>query len=601
MLLLASACADDVPSTTTSGDTETGSTGDASSTGAIDPDSTSGGVDPSGDSTTGGADTTMGMESETEDSTGDMPTTTGPACGDDVVEGDEECDGSELGGEDCASQGFDGGELACADDCTFDTSGCMNVNCGDDVIGGKEVCDGSDLGGQDCAAEGFDGGELGCLADCSAFDPAGCYACGDDAIAGPEICDGADLAGETCETQGFDAGTLACAVDCTGYDTTGCVNFSCGDGMVNGVEVCDGADLDGETCASQGFAGGPLGCQADCSAYDVTSCIPLPSCGDGMTNGMEVCDGADLDGETCVSQGFPGGGPLGCQADCAGYDTSMCDPGPVCGDGMVEGAENCDGLDLGGQTCVSQGFVGGVLGCDAACNLDTSMCIVGGMGDCCAPNGSPGCDDAACEAQICALDDFCCLMEWDGQCANAATGADGAGNECGVCMAPPGGDCCVANGSPGCDDAACEAQICAIDDFCCLMEWDGVCANAATGVDGMGNECGVCAPVCGDGVLSPGEDCEGADLGGETCVSQGFGGGGTLSCDAGCTFDTTMCMAGGAGDCCAANGSPGCTDIPCEGQICALDDFCCTMEWDQICADAATGADGNGNDCAICP
>lgn len=45
-------------------------------------------------------------------------------CGDDVKDTGEECDRRDLGGQTCADRGFSGGVLACAADCTFDTSGC---------------------------------------------------------------------------------------------------------------------------------------------------------------------------------------------------------------------------------------------------------------------------------------------------------------------------------------------------------------------------------------------------------------------------------------------------------------------------------------------
>ncbi len=46
---------------------------------------------------------------------------------------------------------------------------------------------------------------------------------------------------------------------------------------------------------------------------------------------------------------------------------------------------------------------------------------------------------------------------------------------------------------------------------------------------------------CGDGQVSPGEQCDGADLQGFDCASLGLGTG-TLSCDpVMCTFDTSMC------------------------------------------------------------
>ena len=44
-----------------------------------------------------------------------------------------------------------------------------------------------------------------------------------------------------------------------------------------------------------------------------------------------------------------------------------------------------------------------------------------------------------------------------------------------------------------------------------------------------------------DGIKEENEQCDGTQLGGETCVSQGFDSG-TLSCNANCIFDTTNCI-----------------------------------------------------------
>lgn len=52
---------------------------------------------------------------------------------------------------------------------------------------------------------------------------------------------------------------------------------------------------------------------------------------------------------------------------------------------------------------------------------------------------------------------------------------------------------------------------------------------------------------CGDGMVSPGEQCDGVNLQGFDCSSLGLGSG-TLACDPmTCTFDTSMCMGGGGG------------------------------------------------------
>jgi len=47
----------------------------------------------------------------------------------------------------------------------------------------------------------------------------------------------------------------------------------------------------------------------------------------------------------------------------------------VCGDGVIEGDEDCEGDDLAGQTCESLGFLGGELSCDEDCSFDITGCI----------------------------------------------------------------------------------------------------------------------------------------------------------------------------------------------------------------------------------
>ncbi|MCZ6542116.1 MAG: hypothetical protein O6768_00455, partial [Planctomycetota bacterium] len=67
---------------------------------------------------------------------------------------------------------------------------------------------------------------------------------------------------------------------------------------------------------------------------------------------------------------------------------------------------------------------------------------------------------------------------------------------------PDEGDCCVANGSPGCDSEMCCHTICGPDPSCCDVEWDEVCAAAA-------NADAVNCPQCQ--VVLSGACCVGAD------------------------------------------------------------------------------------------
>ncbi len=100
-----------------------------------------------------------------------------------------------------------------------------------------------------------------------------------------------------------------------------CRALSCGDGLLNPPERCDGAALGGATCESLGFMGGVLACAPGCRAFDLTGCISSV-CGDSQAQGVEQCDGADLKGESCVSLGFAGG-TLGCGTAC-GFDLGAC-------------------------------------------------------------------------------------------------------------------------------------------------------------------------------------------------------------------------------------------------------------------------------------
>ena len=48
----------------------------------------------------------------------------------------------------------------------------------------------------------------------------------------------------------------------------------------------------------------------------------------------------------------------------------------ICGNGVREGGETCDGNDWVAPDCASiPGFVGGSLTCDAMCNVDVSACV----------------------------------------------------------------------------------------------------------------------------------------------------------------------------------------------------------------------------------
>ena len=150
---------------------------------------------------------------------------------------------------------------------------------------------------------------------------------------------------------------------------------TCGNGVKEMAEECDGDDFGQRTCETElGLAQGELQCTSDCTV-DRSGCF---QCGNGVLEGPEDCDGDNLGGEDCLSLSGKESGALSCTSDC-GYDTSDCH---TCGDTLVEGPEECDATNLMGAACEDFDFNGGSLICDEACMFDLSGCFECGDGIC---------------------------------------------------------------------------------------------------------------------------------------------------------------------------------------------------------------------------
>ena len=175
-----------------------------------------------------------------------------------------------------------------------------------------------------------------------------------------------------------------------------------------------------------------------------------------------------------------------------------------------------------------------------AYSTSTSACQSGstGTGNCCSANGTPGCSTASVQSCVCDIDSFCCDAVWDGTCASLAH------SSCNACGGGANQGCCTAQDTPGCTDATIQACVCSNDAWCCTNKWDSVCVNM------VGTT--LCAPACNP--------------------------------------------ANNKGPCCQANGSPGCQIAGVETCVCNEDPFCCTDEWDAVCV-GLIGMNG----CGTCP
>lgn len=386
VLVTSLACGDDVAGATDPGGTTTaGTTTDSipmdplpsstepGSTTSVDPtmaDSTSTGRPTTAE--TGTADDTDSA-GETTDARTTSSSSTGALaeCGDGVAEGDEACDGDDLGGAACPVFG----DVACADDCTIDATACVDrltvcsapmsglsgtsqamplvdaITVEDDffVTDIEVTVDIShpwigDLTAQlvspdaDAVSVLFDA-PCGFATDIDArFDDGGFAAvCGNaPALSGDilPLTQLRDLVG--LGSMGAWSFVVWDAFPESGDGTLDawCAEFTlspddpvtCGDNVAYYGEACDGVDLNDADCTTldMGFSGGTLGCAADCSGFDTSECFLL-ACGDDVINGPEQCDGDNLgDVMGCDDiPGFTGEGGVTCSDDCM-FDTSAC-------------------------------------------------------------------------------------------------------------------------------------------------------------------------------------------------------------------------------------------------------------------------------------
>lgn len=362
-------------------------------------------------------------------------------CGNSLINSGEQCDTANLNGQSCASRGFSGGTLGCSGGCSFDTSSCYscgNLTCesGKGENGTNcphDCCDANTTCGSQGRADGYNycTGNISSPQNGSSagytFVPnatiSGFCDSATEAYTSSYTCDGTTyrccdpqagtIAGKWssgacgCNNNGVQDGDEA-GVDCGGTHCGSCQ--VCNNGIIEGTEACDQNSVG---CTTGGYAGTRT-CNGSCTGYG--ACVTTQSCGDGSINGPEVCDGASLGGQTCVSEGYSGGS-LGCQAGCAGLNTSGCficgdvnceytegensancpaDCTDNCGNGNLDPGEVCDGANLAGQSCLSQATAGGTLTC-VNCAFDKSGCNV--------------CDASSCDTWNplwpCQCDSFC--------------------------------------------------------------------------------------------------------------------------------------------------------------------------------------------------
>lgn len=176
------------------------------------------------------------------------------------------------------------------------------------------------------------------------------------AISSPEI------SPETLSPRG-PAGGLLIPASCPSYEhyPGECTSSTCGNG------VCDS----GETSSS---------CPSDCPVSCTETWGACGSCADSRYQShtktdcttecvqTDYCTWNQCQSGVCGQQGGGNG-----RADECSPLGSVCGGGR-CGDGIVQTGESCDGGNLNGQSCSSQGFTSGSLSCTSSCTFNIFAC-----------------------------------------------------------------------------------------------------------------------------------------------------------------------------------------------------------------------------------
>jgi cysteine-rich repeat protein len=481
-----------------------------------------------------------------------------PECGNGILEpsNNEQCDDMNTVSGDC-----------CSSTCRIE-SGC-SIQCGNGVIETGETCDDSNTISGDCCSatchlepactiecgngiletgEGCDDGNLingdGCSAFCNPEDE---LECGDGDVQWPEECDDENtISGDGCSST------------CT-YEG---IPPRCGNGVKEGVEECDdGNNVNGDgcsaTCTKEG--GGPGGCTPESDArfcndmgVECGSAAGNDNCNDPRT--VDDC-GSCTYPEICNSNGQ-------CTTTCTDTCGSLgyqCETQTVCGSEIYCGdcifPKTCQG-----ETCI------------CTSESDARFCNDRGI-ECGSAAGTDNCNNprtvdncGSCNDGLLCTDNYCS----DGTCQVSAKDCsdtnlcttDGCAISTGICYHNPIN--CADTDS--CTNDYCSGGICEHDNTCeCTEDSDctgsecrvGTCSGGSctyTDIDACrdGDECcnpsngcnslndNDCPTICGNDVIDQSwEECDGSDLGGESCINLGYTGG-DLSCSS-CSFNVNLC------------------------------------------------------------
>ena len=315
---------------------------------------------------------------------------TGPICGNNKVDDGELCDGTKFSGNRFACKTlfpelYSAGSVKCTNDCNYDTSDCIawcgngsvNTKSGDIML--NEACDHGEVdkfptSKNSCEKVVGKGstGTLICADDCKSILTVGCSEpafCGDSIVNNSEQCDGMAFLDDKTQCAQWDSkyasGNVKCTTNC-GLDLSACeLAPVCGDNIVNGSELCDKLSFkDNKTLCSawdSKYASGRVSCNSSCE-LDYSDCKEVVIVPD------EICDNHNDD---------DGNGKIDCE-DPACLSDALCKPKEECGNGIVDGDEECDktAFLLDEDQCSEwiKVFKSGTVTCNADCTVNYDAC-----------------------------------------------------------------------------------------------------------------------------------------------------------------------------------------------------------------------------------
>ncbi len=185
-----------------------------------------------------------------------------------------------------------------------------------------------------------------------------------------------------------------------------------------------------------------------------------------------VADGCDIvDGYPCPNDYVLQIAVANTLEDCAGCGLFTC-PADLNDDGAVSAVDLAHLLGAWGP-CPADGLCCADQNKDGAVGAPDLANLLGAWGPCQAPLGA-----------CCNIDgEGACEQLTSAACAEVGGSFLGAGQECGSCppisCAAGSGDCCAANGSAGCEIVGCCTDVCDVDPSCCDADWTAACALLA--------------------------------------------------------------------------------------------------------------------------